>query len=333
MDFLNCIDISIEVNYYNVLVGFKLSENLFVENLISGDYRRLDRENTFWRDSAMSNHLMDRELNAKEMSTWMRLEGVQSLSYFSYVEHDGGERVAYTFTAFKDNKPYLSFMVSAFDPYKGYAWLNDFVRGVEVPCICAEVKEDEYDAHIAELEGYSIPLLKPPTSMNNPLSLLFLFLETERTTDVLKSIRTPMETAHIEKLPSLINWKMPGPESLDGFITQPVPIIMEESGPDIESIYDIVKAVQEENGDEFRDNVVPRVFFEYRYTRDKEVEFAMASLCVLKLNSQDFLDLVDNDFFRSGDVTRAGQLKKEYESAFPGLKIKHMMLLPYYRIV
>lgn len=307
------------------LSGFQVGEHVWLEALYGDTPKRIAHLDRFWFNQPALQTLAQQQHSPRTIASWLATEGVTAVSYFSFVEHDAGDDVAYSVAAFKGRKRILTFMLSLFSR-AGNEWMDEFSEALSdfgIPCIHAGEKEEDWDL-VAFNDEFFFVLPSAPTVAAEKFSILGLYLVCGDGV----ALNGDVTMRNIQEFPELLSLGLNGPLSITGAISSPLYVQTEDLIEPLKKNEQLVTEALEDGLSLTDPLVANKLKFEQSVNIQSPTGLAVLCTLVLNITANEMLDYLTSGDLPAGELQSPALLTR-LNTWFPEAKISKAVLVPY----
>ena len=324
--------VDIKVAFRRELVGFQVAPNVWIESVV-GDKNpdsgpgSVDG-NKYWWNSEHIRELQHQEHNAQTVAQWLMSEGATQVCFYSFLEHDAGDEVAYTISVFKGRTRVLYFSVSAFDPQAGRDWIGELEKALPIPLVHGGEKEDDWELVDLSDEGmwphYIMP--RAPESMEEIFSLIGIYFNAQG----FPAADLP-HMLSLTEFPELLSLGLNAPLPFEGYISSPSLVRTSDVLAPLYRCYETVKHAMEDGISISSASMAERIRFECTQMGAANSGVGVLSIILLRISDSTLFDYTSAGDFVTGPINKPSLLEK-LNAKFPGMKATEVVMAPLLRM-
>lgn len=316
--------IRIKLNFDYEMLGFQVGTDVWIESLVEDTPEKVfDKNNRFWWCNSDIKALQSQQHTAQSVAQWLINEGATSLAYYSYLEHDAGNEIAYTFSVFKGRKRLMHFLVSVFDIEQGYSWIEQFKAALTIPMICSDEKEDEWDLIDASQFGFPAYIMpEPPRIVKSAFCVVGLYFVTKGSINAIPRHMTPLN-----QVPELLSLGGGDPIKITGSLSSPCFVETDDLHAPLCHAIEIINETFEDGASPHDRDFAVKLRFEFQSRIKRRDRLGVLSLMVLDLSETSLTDLMISGQIPVGELERP-KLLDALNALYPDAHIERVIMVP-----
>lgn len=316
-------NVEVSLNFGSEIAGFKVAKNVWVEALRDDSTATQGEGNRFWWNSELLKSLKSREQNAQTMAAWLLEEGANRVAYYSLVEHDAGDEVAYSVSVFKDRKRIMMFMISAFDIRSGFVFMGELQEHLGFPLIHSGEKEDDWGVILFENDFSSLTtfVIEAPRLPASGFCVIGLYFKVNGEINAISP-----NMLDLSAVPELLSLGLNAPLPFTGVLSSPCYVKADELVTPLILAKHSIEESQEDDLALTDPRVAEKLAFDLA-SNSRGKGTAALSVMLLNISQNTLFDYAMTQDFPVGEIQNENLLKR-LNAIYPSAKISSVVMTP-----